>query len=1357
MEKCLEYIPWSSFNWFGRIILIFFGIFGIFVSSISLVLYLDSSFNCHNEIISKTKESSLLKSIESRCFRQYKDGLTFKYAVFLMVFFNFAIVLFWSIVYGYYVKRRIEHNYNNSPIGNSAEQSEPLHGEYSEEVRHSNNVAFNFSSFYINIVHLVVRIIILSVFVGLFFYAKFPIEYTCKRRPTMKEISLLNHTISNIDCENPNGDKSEILIKAVLSVSLIVITLTILELCYLTYKAWTDNSFKKEDKFCAVYLNFVPLQIPKMLKENKYKYAKPLEGNKDECTKSLVENKDDCANPLKEKEEECGETLEEIKKNFDTNEVCVIHDDFGDKTKEWRNLDNIYINVIIQAERQLENAYPEKFKRHEIFQCYLTIRKDTKKLTRATEIFKPIQEEQDQSYPRTILVIGRPGIGKTMLTKKILLEWMKNSDEFFLDKLVLLMRCRSFKNSNISLKDMLSDCDGFSDEEFPKIYDFIINNPEKTVLVVDGLDELSLNEECLKIGGSILHDAKMPAFRLLSLLVKRKLLPGVTVVITSRPTAEHAFDELKFDRTVEILGFFEEQIKYYIEKFCGDDKNTNEMILNCINNSNELRSLCYIPVNAYIVCLTLKECFINNAEDIPKTITELYNRAIKILLWRHHPSLKKRKTTKNYLTIPLPSLLDTDFKKIKETAKRGLEEGNLIFEDKNNTEFHNLANCGVFHQIPHKRRFFYCFLHLTLQEFLAAWCIVDDWQSLGKFLNDHVADPKWHLVIEFIAGLVGDMKKRGEVEDINVVEQRFKNWISNIFSLSGDKVLGFLGVKCLYELQDKDVMRSACTELEKFSQETWIVGVSFTPVDSNALFEFLSECEHITGLSFKKCSFLDNHSCLPMKNYLLNKGAKNLISLTFFLSALGNCFWKHLSEALTSKNCILSKLVMTDSNIGDKGAKYLSEALKSKNCKLTKLVMSANNIGDEDANYLSEALRSENCILTELHINYDKIGDEGAKYLSEALKRENCKVTKLVMRFNNIGNEVAKYLSEALKSEICKLTKLVMSGSNIGDEGAKYLSGALKSENCKLTKLVMTGSNIGDKSANYLSEALKSKNCKLTKLVMRASNIGDEDACYLGEALKSKNCILTELHLEYGKLGDESAKYLSEALKSENCKLTKLVTRVVNLGNKVAKYLSEALKSDNCKLTKLVMGGSNIGDEGAKYFSEALKSENCKLTKLVMSCHNIGDEGAKYLSEALKCKNCILTKLVMSGHNIGDEGAKYLSEALKSNNCKLTTLKISCSNIGDEGAKYFSESLKGKNCRLTKLIMSCRNIGDEGAKYLSGALKSKNCKLSELYITGENISREAAKYLNEALKSEKCELLNSTLTSIRARTLNAYL
>ncbi|XP_046841866.1 NACHT, LRR and PYD domains-containing protein 12-like [Xenia sp. Carnegie-2017] len=1160
MEKCLEHIPWSSFNRLGRIILIVFGSIGFIVSGIALNLYGDTSFDCHNEIISKTKESSLLKNIESKCFRQYKHGLTFKYDVFLIVVFNFGIFLILSIVYGYCVKYRVDHNANNSPIENSNEQSELLDVEYSEGTYQSDNVAFN-SSFYIYIVHLVVRFIILSVFVGLLSFAKFPVEYTCKRRPTMIEISLLNHTISTIESENPNADYSQALIIIVLSVNLIVITLTILELFYLTYKACTDKSFKKEDKFCKVYLNFVLIQEPKnSLEENKGECTKSVEGNKDECTKSLEENKGECTKSLEKNKGECTKSLEknigECTKSLEENKgertkileenkgdlycssVFKIHDDFGGEMTEWRNFDNIYVNVIIQAERQLKNAYPEAYNRHEIFHSYLEVSNDAKKLTNVTEIFKPILGEQSTSYPRSILVIGRPGIGKTMLTKKLLYEWKNNRDEFWQDKLVILVKCRDLETCDTTLKKMLKRCDGLKDKHFSQVYEFINTYPKQTVIIIDGLDELFLNR-------SEFHKTKRPVFKLIKKLVEGETLSDATVLVTSRSTAEHTYGCLNFKRTVEILGFFEDQIKEYVDKFCGKDKNTAKNIYEHIDTSLELKSLCYIPVNSYIVCLTLKESLTCKAEDIPKTITELYNRAIKVLLWKHHPLCTSgeipRKT--DYLIAPLPPELKEDINKIKDIAVSGITEGNLIFEKSSNTAFHEVANCGIFHRIPDAKRFLYCFLHLTIQEFLAAQCIVDECGKIAQFFHDNKVDPKWHLVIQFVAGLVGDKKKLGDIRDTTVedVEKRFKKWISNLFSSTGDKVLGFLGVKCLNELQNKDVIRSACTELEHLSQEVKIDKVSFTPVDSNALFEFLSECEHITRLSFDDCKFLDNHTSLPIKNYLLNKGAKNLISLTFESSSFGNYFGKHLSEALKSENCKLTKLVMRGSIIGDEGAKYVSEALKSENCKLTELQLTDNNIGDK-----------------------------GVKYLSEALESENCKLTEYVMCGSNMGDEGAKYLSEALKRENCKLTNLVMTGSNIGDEGVKYLSEALKSENC----------------VEYLSEALKSENCKLTELEMNGSNIGEESVKYLSEALESENCRLTELCFKY----NQGYKLMAKVRKRKKESVESVES---------VKYFSEALKSENCKLTKLIMSGSNIGREGAEYLSGALKSENCKLTKLI--------------------------------------------------------------------------------------------------------------------------------------------------------------
>ncbi|XP_046842258.1 NACHT, LRR and PYD domains-containing protein 12-like isoform X2 [Xenia sp. Carnegie-2017] len=1015
MANFLEYIPWRSYNWFGRLILIVFGIVFIPVTTVSSVLFLNSSFDCHNEIISKTKESSLLKSIESTCFRQYKDGLTFKDAAFLTVVLNFAIVLIWSIVYGYYVKHRIEPNDTDSPIENRNEQSQPLHVDYSEGTPQSDNVAFNFSSFSIYIVYLVVRLIILSVFIVLLFHAKFPIYYTCKRRPTLKEISSLNNTISTIDCENLNADKKETLIKAVLSVDFIVITLTILELCYLTYKAWTDNSFKKENKFCTVYLNFVLLQKPK-------------------------------------------EWLEENINDLYTNKFFEIHDNFGDENKERQNLDNIYVNVILQAKRQLKNAFPETFNRHEIFHSYLKVRNDVKKLTRVNEIFTPIPGEQSTSCPNSILVIGRPGIGKTMLTKKLIYEWKNNRDGYWQDKLVILVRCRDLETCDTTLEDMLKRRDGLKDKHYSQVYKFIITYPKQTVIIIDGLDELFLNR-------LELHETKNPVFKLIKKLVEGETLSDAIVLVTSRPTAEHAYGCLKFDRTVEILGFFEDQIKEYVDKFCGKDKNTAKSIYEHIDTSLELKSLCYIPVNSYIVCLTLKESLICKAEDIPKTITKLYNRAIKVLLWMHHPLCKSGKIPRenDYLIIPLHPELKNDIDKIKDIAVSGITKGNLIFEKSSNSAFHEVANCGIFHRIQDAKRLQYCFLHLTIQEFLAAQCIVDEWSKIPLFLDYNKRDPKWQLVIQFVAGLIGDMKRSGSIRDTKTledVEERFKDWISNLFSENGDKVLGFLGVKCLYELQDKDFMSSACTELKNFSQILKINYVSFTPVDSNALFEFLSECEHITRVSFEDCKFLDNHSFLPLKNYLSSGRAEILINLKFCRCTLGNLFSKHFIEALKSENCKLTKLELLVAKIGDEGAKSLIEALKSETCKLTKLHLNSSNIGDEGAKYLSEALKSENCKLTNLSPDRNQIGDEGAKYLSEALKSYNCKLTSLNLNSNQIGDEGAKYLSEALKSYNCKLTSLNLNSNQIGHECEKYLSEASKSENWKLSQLYIKGYNI---------------------------------------------------------------------------------------------------------------------------------------------------------------------------------------------------------------------------------------------------------------------------------------------------------
>ena len=85
-------------------------------------------------------------------------------------------------------------------------------------------------------------------------------------------------------------------------------------------------------------------------------------------------------------------------------------------------------------------------------------------------------------------------------------------------------------------------------------------------------------------------------------------------------------------------------------------------------------------IDCYVVCLTLKESTGNDESgDIPKTITELYKRAVKVLIYRHHPLYKLEPPQTDYLITPLPEELENELLKLKEVAQSGIIDGKLIF------------------------------------------------------------------------------------------------------------------------------------------------------------------------------------------------------------------------------------------------------------------------------------------------------------------------------------------------------------------------------------------------------------------------------------------------------------------------------------------------------------------------------------------------------------------------------------------------------------------------------------------------------------------------------------------------------
>ena len=744
MQNCVDYLPRKSFNTYGVVLLTLYGLFAVVAISISGSLAFDSSFNCYHRSIPKTKDLPPTKSINIKCSLEYQEKFHFALPMYAMFFLNFGVVFCLSIIYGYLVKHRVQkfdYPTGTSPFSNEDAENQVIVSASARQ-NQVRECLGHFSTFFIYIAHLIVaRILPLAAFALMFHTAHIPDKFPCPWLPgaQQKGVESFNFTINTqlnmtiFDCTNPVGRKTKSLLDAVTVVNIVVVVITMLELGYIMWLAFSDRSFMRDHEFCTVYL---------LRKRKRFR--------------KFVTKIRDRFNP-------------------DNIDIFQLKDNFGEVDVSLRPLEDIYVNVVIQEGREPLNAYPSEFERHEIFQSHLRTSNTVTKLTSPTDIFKPKADRQSQAYPRTILVIGRPGIGKTMLTKKLLHQWKGNEDMFWLDKIVLLLKFRAFTKKPITLREMLGYGEGLSSDDFETVYKSILLNPTKTVLIFDGLDEMDVDRNLVYTETVGNHNKKMPVFSIFKLIVEGRLLRGATVLTTSRPTAKYDFQELNFQRKVEILGFFEDQIKEYVYKFCNNDNELADLIWNQIKGSNELLSLCYVPVNSYIICLTLKES-IEDVENntklhkslhknvpLPKTVTQVYKRAVKVLLYRHHPAFKLQARPSDYLLTPVPKELENDLMKLKKIALDGVEDDKLIFDQRETDGLGDLSNCGLFHKLPDKEQNLFCFLHLTLQEFFAALKLVDDLKKAEQYLTNLFNEPKWQFVIQFVAGLIGDKIREARV------------------------------------------------------------------------------------------------------------------------------------------------------------------------------------------------------------------------------------------------------------------------------------------------------------------------------------------------------------------------------------------------------------------------------------------------------------------------------------------------------------------------------------------------------------------------------------------------------------------
>ncbi|CAH3044877.1 unnamed protein product [Porites evermanni] len=517
-----------------------------------------------------------------------------------------------------------------------------------------------------------------------------------------------------------------------------------------------------------------------------------------------------------------------------------------------------------------------------------------------------------------------------------------------------------------------------------------------------------------------------------------------------RPNAVSCVRSLNFNRAVEILGFTTEQVNDYVGKFTKlEDK--AETIRQHITSNLNLLAFCYIPVNCFIICSCLLELLVNTSltslHYLPTRLTEIYSIAIKMFYFSYDDGQYRHNKTEGqqFFLKPfkeLPSSVQKVFTSLGKIAFDGIQEGRLIFESH---EVNSLESNGLFHRLPDTKdhplaegREQYCFLHLTIQEFLAAKYLVDTLSSedLQKFVSDHIEDGAWKVVMQFVAGLLAEKEGQStdifsdllpsetstEEVEIEMNEDSEERTVTlTRWPAEEDRLLVVTLFNCMYENKASD--REVQKKLAKIGcNALYFYDCNLSPLDCLALVHALKSVEGILDFDLS-ANKLQSLGCIEIAKLLP-----------------GNQHNQGLRE--------LKRLDLQGNNIIDEGAKHLATALTHTNCKLNSLDLSHNNITDEGVKHLATALTHTNCKLNSLNLYNNNITDEAVKHLATALTHTNCKLNSLDLRGNNITDEAVKHLATALTHTDCTLNSLNLGYNNITDKGKNLLNSM--NINCKV-------------------------------------------------------------------------------------------------------------------------------------------------------------------------------------------------------------------------------------------------------------------------------------------------------------------